>query len=219
MDAEVAGETPSRGGQACAPRGAWFEARGSRMMRRVVVDTHVLMASLLGGEARLVMRYWWEGKVALVLSEEIVEEYLAALARLGDTKEGARELVEAFGKPAPGPAGGQGGERVVWVGAGREEGGRRQAPALRAAESPEGGGALETSREEGGPKVRPTGRLEARPTNPFPKRPVLNKFVEAAVAGKAEAIIAGDPDLVERGGYKGILILTPGGFLEGGGKA
>ena len=150
-------------------------------MKRVVVDTHVLLASLLGGEARLVMRYWWEGEVALVLSEEMVEEYLAALARLGDTREGARELVEAFGKRG----------KAVWVGAGREEGGG--APALR------------TSRPEDG---APTGGV-------FPKRPALNKFVECAVAGKAEAIIAGDPDLVERGGYKGIPILTPGEWLEG----
>ncbi len=82
---------------------------------------------------------------------------------------------------------------MVWVGAGREEGGRRQAPAERA------------SRPEAG---APTGGV-------FPKRPVLNKFVEAAVAGKAEVIIAGDPDLVERGGYRGILILTPGEWLEG----
>ena len=52
-------------------------------MRKVVVDTHVLLASLLGGEARLVMKYWWEGKVSLCLSEEIAAEYLAALAQEG----------------------------------------------------------------------------------------------------------------------------------------
>jgi predicted nucleic acid-binding protein len=162
-------------------------------MKRVVVDTHVLLASLLGGEARLVMRYWWEGEVALVLSEEMVEEYLAALARLGDTKEGARELVEAFGKRG----------KVVWVGAGREEGDTRQASFAEASEPP--APAPRTSRPEDG---APTGGA-------FPKRPALNKFVECAVAGKAEAIIAGDPDLVEKGGYKGIPILTPGEWLEG----
>ncbi len=136
-------------------------------MRKVVVDTHVLLASLLGGEARLVMKYWWEGKVSLCLSEEIAAEYLAALARLGDTKEGARELMEAFGRSAAGR------HKVLWV-------------------KPEAEGS------EG----------------PFPKRPALNKFVACARAGEADAIVALDPDLVERGDIGPLQVLTPGEFLE-----
>jgi len=171
--------------------------------RRVAVDTHVLLASLLGGEARLVMRYWWEGKVALVLSEEIVEEYLAALARVGDAKAGARELMEAFGGAGPldGQAGRPGKGKVVWVegkgGGDRPEDG---APTGKAA------GPSTSLRVNSG-----TPALQSGPTG---LRPALVKFVEAAVAGKAEAMVALDPELVERGGWKGIPILTPGGFLE-----
>ncbi len=142
-------------------------------MRKVVVDTHVLLASLLGGEPRLVMKYWWEGKVSLCLSEEIAAEYLAALARLGEAKEAARELMEAFAKP------GRRGHRVEWV-------------------------KPEQDDSEG----------------PFSKRPALNKFVACARAGGADAIIALDPDLVERGDIGKLQVITPGEFLEAmaGGK-
>jgi hypothetical protein len=63
---------------------------------KVVVDTHVLMASFFGGEPRLLMRMWWEGKVMLCVTEEIVAEYVAVLARLGEAKEEARALVAAL---------------------------------------------------------------------------------------------------------------------------
>jgi putative PIN family toxin of toxin-antitoxin system len=41
-----------------------------------------------------------------------------------------------------------------------------------------------------------------------------NKFVEAAVALKAGAIISGDKELVAAKGYMGIEIVTPQKFLE-----
>ena len=177
----------------------------------MVVDTHVLLASLLGGEARLVMRYWWEGKVALVLSEEMVEEYLAALARVGDTKAGARELMEAFGGGAPGRSG-KG--KVVWV-----EGEHRLGACATGRDRPQGTGADAPAaqgeeRGEGTPLRQGfVGQVPVLQRGAV-LRPALNKFVEAAVAGEAEAIVALDPELVERGGWKGIPILTPGAWLE-----
>jgi hypothetical protein len=63
---------------------------------KVVVDTHVVLASFFGGEPRLLMRMWWEGKVMLCVTEEIVAEYVAAMARMGQEKESARELAMAF---------------------------------------------------------------------------------------------------------------------------
>lgn len=153
-------------------------------MKRIVVDTHALLASLLGGEARLVMEEWWEGRAELVLSEQIVAEYLAALARLGTSKEKARELLEAFAGRARGLRG-----KVVWAEAKPEAVADASSAEARPAES------------------------SALPRRPA-VRPAVRKFIEAALAGGAEAIVALDPELVERGGWKGIPILTPGAWLQ-----
>jgi uncharacterized protein len=41
-----------------------------------------------------------------------------------------------------------------------------------------------------------------------------DKFIECAVALKAEVVITGDREVLEVGEYKGIRILTPRSFLE-----
>lgn len=65
-------------------------------LTRVVVDTHVVAASFFGGEPRLLMRMWWEGRLVLCVTEEIIAEYVAAMVRMGQAKEDARELAMAF---------------------------------------------------------------------------------------------------------------------------
>ena len=40
-----------------------------------------------------------------------------------------------------------------------------------------------------------------------------NKFIEAAIAGKADFIISGDQHLLSLGKYQGIKIITPANFL------
>lgn len=44
--------------------------------------------------------------------------------------------------------------------------------------------------------------------------PEDNKFLECAVAGRAEYLVTGDQDLRELGSYRGVTILTLGEFLE-----
>jgi hypothetical protein len=52
---------------------------------RVVVDTNVLVSSFLTpkGHPRAVIDLWKTGQISLCVSEEILEEYLEVLARLG----------------------------------------------------------------------------------------------------------------------------------------
>lgn len=44
--------------------------------------------------------------------------------------------------------------------------------------------------------------------------PEDNKFLECAVAGRAEHLVTGDQDLLELGAYRGIIILAAGDFLN-----
>ena len=41
-----------------------------------------------------------------------------------------------------------------------------------------------------------------------------DKFLEAAVAGKADCLVTGDPDLLELHPFRGISIITPREFLD-----
>jgi putative PIN family toxin of toxin-antitoxin system len=52
---------------------------------RVVVDTNVLVSSFLTpkGHPKAVIDLWKTGQISLCVSEEILEEYLEVLARLG----------------------------------------------------------------------------------------------------------------------------------------
>ena len=58
-------------------------------MIRVVIDTNVFVSSFLGGNPRKIIDLWKNGSIVLCLSQEIIEEYLAVLNRLGldNTKE------------------------------------------------------------------------------------------------------------------------------------
>ena len=62
-------------------------------MRRIVIDTNVLVSSLFGGRPREVMDLWRDQRVTLCLSDEIVAEYLEVLARFGDVAGEVRELI------------------------------------------------------------------------------------------------------------------------------
>ncbi len=52
-------------------------------MRKVVIDTNVFISSFFGGIPRQIINQWKEGHIILCLSQEIVEEYLEVLNRLG----------------------------------------------------------------------------------------------------------------------------------------
>jgi len=56
---------------------------------RVVIDTNIFISSFFGGIPKEIIDLWKNGKVILCLSQNIVEEYLGVLNRLGlqDKKE------------------------------------------------------------------------------------------------------------------------------------
>lgn len=62
-------------------------------MRKVVVDTNVLVSSFFGGKPRDLLHLWRDGGLAICLSDEILAEYLEAIARFGDGKAEVRELL------------------------------------------------------------------------------------------------------------------------------
>ena len=50
---------------------------------RVVIDTNVFISSFFGGVPRKIIDLWKNGEITLCLSQDIVEEYLEVLIRLG----------------------------------------------------------------------------------------------------------------------------------------
>ena len=52
-------------------------------MLKVVVDTNVFISSFFGGIPREIIDYWKKGEITLCLSQEIIEEYVKVLNRLG----------------------------------------------------------------------------------------------------------------------------------------
>jgi putative PIN family toxin of toxin-antitoxin system len=61
-------------------------------VRRVVIDTNVVVSSFFGGKPREVLNLWRDGALLLCLTDAIVEEYLEVLARFGDAREEAEEF-------------------------------------------------------------------------------------------------------------------------------
>jgi len=69
-------------------------------VRRVVIDTNVVVSSLFGGRPGDVMRLWRDGAFLLCLTDEIVAEYLEVLARFeAFTATEARDLLELLAEP------------------------------------------------------------------------------------------------------------------------
>ncbi len=52
-------------------------------MPKIVIDTNVFVSSFFGGIPRKIIDQWKTGKITLCLSQEIIEEYIAVLNRLG----------------------------------------------------------------------------------------------------------------------------------------
>lgn len=48
---------------------------------RVVLDTNVLISALLGGQSRRVLELWRSGRFEVIVSKEILSEYLAVVNR------------------------------------------------------------------------------------------------------------------------------------------
>jgi len=50
-------------------------------MMRIVLDTNVFVSAVLGGALRAVIDHWRAGRFTLIVTDEIVGEYLAVLRR------------------------------------------------------------------------------------------------------------------------------------------
>ncbi len=129
-------------------------------MKRVVLDTNVLVSAYLGGKLEGILQLFRQGRYRLLLSEEIFVEYLAVLKRPKFQLE-QRDINSLI--------------------------------------------ALLLSKGE---FISIPIRLEIITADPSD-----NKFLEAAVAGKADVVVSGDHHLLELGSYAGIPILTAADFL------
>lgn len=52
-------------------------------MVKVVIDTNVFISSFFGGIPRAIIDQWKNGEIILCISQDIIEEYLEVLNRLG----------------------------------------------------------------------------------------------------------------------------------------
>ena len=130
-------------------------------MKRVVLDTNIFVSMALGGQTGKINDGWRAGKFLLVVSEEIVSEYLEVLQR-PKLHLSARTIAIIVAR------------------------------VYRKAEF-----------------VMPEEHIDI-----IQKDPSDNKFLEAAIAGKADYIISGDKHLLEIKQFQSIPILIAREFLE-----
>ncbi len=66
-------------------------------MVKIVIDTNVFISSFFGGVPREIINLWKEGKVVLCLSQNIIEEYIEVMNRLGlKNTEEIQKLTKLF---------------------------------------------------------------------------------------------------------------------------
>jgi putative PIN family toxin of toxin-antitoxin system len=128
---------------------------------RVVLDTNILVSSVLGGILRAIVDDWKAGKFTLIVSEAIAQEYLEILNR-PKFKFSAQEIADIKGY------------------------------LLKAADF-----------------VTPVEKVDVVKADPSD-----NKFLEAALAGRAIYVVSGDSHLLELKDFRGIEIITAREFLE-----
>jgi uncharacterized protein len=66
-------------------------------MLKVIIDTNVFISSFFGGIPRRIINCWKTGKIILCLSQDIIEEYIEVLDRLGlEDKKEIQSLTKLF---------------------------------------------------------------------------------------------------------------------------
>jgi putative PIN family toxin of toxin-antitoxin system len=130
-------------------------------VKRVVLDTNLFVSMALGGQVGKINDRWKEGKFLIIVSDDIVSEYLDVLQR-PKLRLSARTIAIIINH------------------------------VYRKAKF-----------------VVPEEHVFAIQDNPSD-----NKFIEAAIAGGAEAIVSGDNHIVRMKKYRGIPIIAAGEFLE-----
>src|SRR6185436_1245557 len=143
-------------------RGDPLGARSAEVVRAVLDTNTVISALLFSGTAARLVPLWQSRRITLLISREILTEYLRVFAypkfQLSDQE--IRPLIEE--------------ELLPFVETIRV---RRRLAAVR-------------------------------------RDPDDDKFLECAVAGRAQYLVTGDRDLRELGTFRGTTILTAGEFLE-----
>ena len=66
---------------------------------KVVIDTNVLVSSLWGGKPAKIIELWDAGKIIMVVSEEILQEYFSVIERFDVTDEDIEEMAVLFSNP------------------------------------------------------------------------------------------------------------------------
>lgn len=130
---------------------------------RVVLDTNVVISSLLfTGIASEIVPLWQKGAITVLLSREILEEYLRVLAypKFQLSEGEIKGLIEEELLP------------FVQI-------------------------------------IKPGTRIRI-----VKRDPSDNKFLECAVAGKADVLISGDKELLAIRHYRQVRVQTPSRFLE-----
>ena len=130
---------------------------------RVVLDTNVVISALLfTGIASEIVPLWQKGAITVLLSREILEEYLRVLAypKFQLSEGEIKGLIEEELLP------------FVQI-------------------------------------IKPGTRIRI-----VKRDPSDNKFLECAVAGKADVLISGDKELLAIRHYRQVRVQTPSRFLE-----
>lgn len=66
---------------------------------RAVIDTNVFVSSFYGGKPREIIELWKTGEITLCLSQDILDEYVEVLQRLGlENEDELEELLSLFSK-------------------------------------------------------------------------------------------------------------------------
>ena len=130
-------------------------------MKRVVLDTNIFVSMAMGGQVGNINDMWRAGKFILVVSEDILSEYLDVLQRpkLHLKSRTIATIVNRIYRKA----------------------------------------------EFATPEER-ISVIQADPTD--------NKFIEAAIAGKADYIVSGDKHLLDIKAFQSMPIITAREFLE-----
>jgi hypothetical protein len=64
---------------------------------KVVIDTNVFISSFFGGNPKKIIELWEKGEICWCLSNEIIDEYLAVLQRMGlQDEQEIHELLKVF---------------------------------------------------------------------------------------------------------------------------
>ena len=68
-------------------------------MTRVVIDTNVFVSSFFGGKPKQIIDLWKSGDLYLCISQDILEEYIEVLTRLGlQNEREIGELIDIFAR-------------------------------------------------------------------------------------------------------------------------